>query len=154
MYSSERTTQKYIKNYTMKLLLWETEFYALSVLTGELESFRGTYIEAYDLQSAIKAVRKRGMDYLQLTGTFFDDVDDILRDESFYEGLEKEPELGMSFDDFTDWLDQASGREALTEALEKYKELAGMGDYVKIIEAYLKLYDNKNKDNKDDKEAS
>ena len=134
----------------MELLLWETEFYALSVVTGEVERFSGTYVEAYTLQEALKSIRKLNLNYLQLTGTWFDTAQDILTDEAFYEKLTDPANIvkGMSYDDFQDWLDLALTRDDLVAALERFKKEKGLMDYVKVIEAYIKNYDEK--DGKED----
>lgn len=134
----------------MELLLWETEFYALSVVTGEVERFSGTYVEAYTLQDALKSIRKLNLNYLQLTGTWFDTAQDILTDEAFYEKLTDPANIvkGMSYDDFQDWLDLALTRDDLVAALERFKKEKGLMDYVKVIEAYIKNYDEK--DGKED----
>ena len=134
----------------MELLLWETEFYALSVVTGEVERFSGTYVEAYTLQEALKSIRKLNLNYLQLTGTWFDTAQDILTDEAFYEKLTDPAKVvkGMSYDDFQDWLDLALTRDDLVAALDRFKKEKGLTDYVKVIEAYIKNYDEK--DGKED----
>jgi hypothetical protein len=134
----------------MKLLLWETEFYALSVVTGKLELFSGTYVEAQDIQDALKAIRKMGLNYLQLTGVWFDNVEDVLAEDDFQDKLEEPAEVskGMSFDDFSDWLEKSSSREGLVEALKRFRAEEGMEDYVKIIKAYIRKFDRNNK--KDD----
>jgi hypothetical protein len=126
----------------MDLLLWETEFYAVSVITGEVEGFTGAYIQAYDIQGAMRSIRNLNLDYLQLTGTFFDSEEAIREDKG--ESTEpEEVETRMSYDEFSDWLDLASTREGLVEALARFRDTEGMSDYVKIIEGYIKNYDKK-----------
>lgn len=130
-------------------MLWETEFYALSLLNGELESNRGMFIDAESLQEALKVIRGMNLDYLQLTGKFFTDSKSILDDDAFYEKLEepKKTVKGMSYDDFNDWLEKAQTREDLEEALAKFRTEKGMSEYVRIIEAYIKNYDEKERNN-------
>jgi hypothetical protein len=133
------------------MLLWETEFYALSVVTGELESFRGVYIQARHFAEALKIMRKDKLDYLQLTGKWFADAEAVMSDRDFYEKLTDPQNIvkGMSYDEFMEWLDLALCRKDLTSALERFKNTEGMEDYVKILEIYIKNYDEENGSNED-----
>lgn len=125
------------------MVLWETEFYALSVLTGNVECFRGAYIQANGFQEALKIMRRDRLDYLQLTGKWFADADAIESDQAFTDKL-ADPEgdiLGMSYDDFMDWLDLAVSKEDLIKALDTFRGRKGFNDYVKILTVYLDNYD-------------
>jgi len=134
--------------------LWETEFYALSVLNGDLESFRGIFIEAPNIQEALRIVRRMKLDYLQLTGVWYKDFKAIRMEEEFEEVINEgfEAVKSMSYDEVMDWLDKASDREDLERLLIDFGNEKGMEEHKKIIEQYLKDYDKRKDSNESEEE--
>lgn len=151
------------------MVLWETEFFAISVVTGEVECFAGIYIEAETMQQATSVMRRMGLDYLQLTGAWFLNAQEIKKEmekegldvtmlgegnadrdpyelDKIYEGIIRPSNLvkNMSYDNFHDWLDLSDCREDLMSTLIAFKTEGGLEDYVKIIEIYIKNYDKEN----------
>lgn len=138
------------------MVLWETEFYALSILTGNLESFRGLFIEAETLQQALKVLRDKKLDYLQLTGEHFASLQAILDADNFYEKLSSPRDAikGMSYDEFYAWLDLAPDKETLVETLDTFKGERGMEHYVKVLEIYIRDYEENSGRKEGGEEAS
>ena len=136
------------------MILWETEFFAVSVLSGEIESYRGVFIQAPSIQEAFKIARVTKLDYLQFTGKSFPDMEAVMRDEEFYDKLDslKEEIKSMDFDAFYDWLDLANSLEDLINAKNEFEGVAGMEEHVKIIEMYINKYGKKKDSNKEEGE--
>lgn len=130
------------------MVLWETEFFALSVITGEVESFRGVYIKADTIVNAMLTVRNMELDYLQLTGNWFTDIEAVGMNEEFYKKLTSPKNIveNMSFDEFADWLDLALGKDDLIAAKREFEKEGGLDEHIKIINIYIEKYDEKNKD--------
>lgn len=133
------------------MVLWETEFYALSFLDGEMKSFRGMFIEAETYQNALKVLRKMDLDYLQLTGDFFDDFDSIKNHDEFYEKLTSPKNIvkDMDYDAFMNWLELAECKKDLEDALERFKGEEGMEDYVNVIKIFIRDYEKKSNNSKE-----
>lgn len=129
------------------MVLWETEFYAISVVTGTVERFRGMFVQAHSLQEAFLAAREMKLDYLQFTGEWFRDFDHVRMDETFYKQLLQDQVLKMDFDEFLDWLDLASTKKDLIVAREHFSDLDDFTEHVKIIDMKIKQYEEKKKDN-------
>jgi len=129
------------------MILWKTEFFALSVITGEIETFDGAYIKADTITDAMVTMRAMGLDYLQLTGEWFKDSESVDMNNEFYKKLISPDTIikDMSFDEFTDWLDLALEKEDLIAAREEFEKVEGLEDYVTIINIYIKKYDKKDK---------
>lgn len=128
------------------MLLWETEFFAVSMITGDIETFRGIFINANTLPDAQKSIRRMRMDFLQLTGNWFKNFEEVIKNDKFYKPIEKE-EIdisSMSFDDFCEWLDNALTVDDLMEAKLIVKETCeDPTEYLKIIEIFIKQKNEK-----------
>lgn len=134
--------------------VWETEFYAVSVITGDLERFQGMYISGDTYQEAVKNIRLLKLDYVQLTGTSFASIQHAIMDEKFYQKLSDPKNIvkGMTYDDFSNWLDLALSKEDLLEARTAFEEVGGLEEYIKVIDAHIKVkYDDK-EDNEEEEE--
>ena len=133
-------------------LLWETRFFALSQISGNLEGYRGIFIEALTITDAMKSVRKMNAPYLYLTGDWYRDFESIAQNDSFHKPI-KEKTLNvekMSFDDFCDWLDNSLTLDDLLQARNIVKETVKTPqEHFKIIDNYIK----KIQDGKDQKES-
>lgn len=118
---------------------YETEFFALCVITGEIKPFIGTYVAAPDLSNALKFIRESGFDYLQLTGNYYKSYDEMISHTKFYQKLSDPKGLvkAMNYDDFNDWLDLALSIDDLNAAKIEFKKVE-LFEYVKIIDAYIK----------------
>lgn len=133
------------------MVLWETEFFAISVVTGEIERYRGVFINAMSLTEAYRAVRKMNMNFLQLTGDWFNNFEEVIKNDNFYNPIMNDDLniQGMSFDDFCDWIDNALTVDDLLAAKEIVKETVGNPiEYLKIIDTYIKKKNEEN--NKED----
>lgn len=134
--------QKYIRN----MRVWETEFYAVSYLTGELTRFTGMYITGSTYQIAVRNLRDLQLDYLQLTGVTFPSLEHAIMDEKFYSRLSDPKNIvkGMDYDDFNDWLSLAVDKKDLLSARDAFVEAGGLEEYIKAIDAFIKVkYDDK-----------
>lgn len=128
------------------MLLWETEFFAVSMITGDIETFRGIFINANTLPDAQKSIRRMRMDFLQLTGNWFKNFEEVIKNDKFYKPIEKkEIDISsMSFDDFCEWLDNALTVDDLMEAKLIVKETCeDPTEYLKIIEIFIKQKNEK-----------
>lgn len=135
--------------------VWETEFYAVSVVTGDLERFQGMYISGETYQEAVKNLRLMKLDYVQLTGTSFLSIQHAIMDEKFYQKLSDPRNIvkDMTYDDFSDWLDLALSKEDLLEAREAFVEAGDLEEYIKVIDAHIKVkYDDKEDNSEEEKE--
>jgi hypothetical protein len=145
--------QRYTKEQSMgKILLWETEFFAVSTITGETNSYRGIFIQADTINNAIKHIRGMGMDYLQVTGTSFNSFEEILATDIFYNKLTNPKNIvkDMSYDEFMDWLELAVTKDDLLAAKRAFEKEGGLEDHIKIIDLHIKL--KYGKDNEEDNE--
>jgi len=144
-------------NQEQQLLLWETEFFALSVVSGVIESYTGVLIEATTLQEAMKISRDAGMDYLQFTGGAYESQQDYKVDKEFYQKLTNPHNIvgDMDYDQFCDWLDLATCVEDLQAARREFEKAKGLEEYIKVIDAQIKLkYDKENNQEKGGKEEA
>lgn len=134
------------------MVLWETEFYAISMVTGKMERFRGMFIQAHTLQAAIEHARAIKLDYLQFTGTWYKDFDHVRMDEEFYNRLPNIRE--MSYDDFVDWLDLALTKDDLMAVREEVLKIPELSEHLKVIDLQIKLKygGEKKKGNEEDPE--
>jgi hypothetical protein len=135
-----------------KLLLWETEFFAVSVLTGDIKSYRGIFIQSDSISNALKQIRGLGFDYLQLTGNHYNSFEEVLMTDDFYEKLTNPKNIveGMSFDEFMDWLELGASENDLLSAKKAFEKEEGMEEYIKIIDMQIKLKYGDKKDNKEE----
>lgn len=126
------------------MALWETKLFAISQVTGKLEEFTGSFIEANDLVEAHQYLRESGMDYLQLTGTSFKDLETLQRQSHFYETLEQEGVKisDMTLNEFFDWLSDAMTLEDLHAAKERIEQ-EGITDYLPLINKQIKEYEKR-----------
>jgi hypothetical protein len=142
----------------MKKLLWETQFFAISAMTGEIETYRGMFIQSETLQNATKGMRALGLDYLQLTGVSYNSYDEIDKEETLYKALIDPHNIvkGMTFDDFMEWLEIATTEDDLLAAKEAFIEAKGLDEYVKVIDIHIKLKygDKKKTKDEDDQEET
>ena len=137
----------------MQKLLWETEFYAISVITGDLTIYRGTFIEAPTIQEAIRNARSRKFDYLQFTGEYFKNYESVLIKDLFHKRLEDPLQMmDMGYDEFMDWLDLANDLRDLEIARDTFERYPELDDYRKVIELQIKIRDNDSKKENDNQE--
>lgn len=122
-------------------VLWETEFYAISVVTGKMERFRGMFISADNMQLATQAARIMKLDYLQLTGEWYESYEHVTMDDEFYKKLTDPHNIvkDMTFDEFMDWLELAIGIEDLEAAREEFIKAGDLEEYVKVINTHIKI---------------
>jgi hypothetical protein len=118
------------------MLIWETEFTALSVVSGELTIYRGPFVKADTMQEAVKHARVEGMDYLVVTGKWYEDIEEVRKEDEFYEKLDEAK--GMDYDDFCDWLDLVTDKEQLEKIREEFSQEGGLKEYLKIIDTQIK----------------
>lgn len=133
---------------------WETYFYAVSRLTGEVTAYPGMHLMAPTYEDALQFLKSRNLDYINLTGGYFDSLEQLMTNEKFYKKLTNPHNIvkDMTYDDFIDWLDLAETEEDLIYAKEAFKEEKGLEEYVKIIESQIKhRYGKKNKKKNNEK---
>ena len=132
--------------------LWETRFFALSQVTGEIENFRGVFIKARDITEATRAVREMQMDYLQLSGRWYKTLEDIKKEEMFLGKLNsKEVKFSkMTFDEVYDWLKGAISLEDLKEARERLLEEEGTKDYIPLVDKLIREYEESCEEDSDE----
>lgn len=138
------------------MMLWETEIFALDMITGNLDRFRGTFIEANTLQEAIQKARKNGLTYLQFTGNFYRDAQHVMMEEEYYQKLVDPRNLtkDMDFDAFSDWLDLAETKEDLLAARQEFMKYPELSEHLKVIDARINLqYGNKSTGEENDQET-
>ena len=138
---------------------WETEFFAISAVTGELKKYDGLWIRSENAQRALQFLRINGYEYLQITGKSLDERE-FLSLQNFKGKLDDiEDFLEMDYDEFTDWLGEAVSKEDILEAREMFLEFEDLDHFVKVIDVYLKDHygesDNNNKEdnNKEEEEG-
>lgn len=140
-----------------QLWLWETEFFAVSVMDGKIKSYRGIFIQADTLPNAVVAIRNMKLDYLQLTGEKYLNFEQVIMDDKFHDKLGNISELvkDMDFDEFSDWLELALTKEDLLKARRTLEKEVGLEKHIKIIDAYIKRYEEKGESDKeeDDEES-
>lgn len=120
--------------------VWQTQLTAINHKTGDLEQFISPhYFQGYNYQHAHESLSKSGMDYLQLTGVWFNSVDDAMNHTKFYETFSEPYNLtkGMTFDEFHDWLALGEMDDVIA-ALYRFREDGRVQQYVEMIEGYLK----------------
>lgn len=119
---------------------WETYFYAVSRETGEVKSYPGMHLMAESYEAALQFLKLRNLDYINLTGNYFETLEQLMTNEKFYKGLSDPRNIikDMTYDDFIDWLDLAETEEDLLYAKDAFKAEEGLEEYVKIIESQIK----------------
>jgi len=151
-------------------LFWETEFFAVSNITGKIERFEGIYVEGTSQSDALINARELGLDYLQITGNKFSKEELESITDPFMEDLSEEPKAIldeetdkekvkgmesfqdfssvldlMGFDDFASWIENMDKQELI-----KLKHILSLGEkneeQIKIINVYIKKYEEKDKE--------
>ena len=134
---------------------WETYFYAVSRITGEVTAYPGMHLMAPTYEDAMKFLKDKHLDYINLTGGYYESLEEMQIDEKFYKKLTNPKNIvkDMSYDDFVDWLDLADDKEDLLAARDAFEREEGMEEYVKIINSQIRhRYGKKKKSNKANKE--
>lgn len=140
-------------------LLWETRFFALSQVSGEIVGYRGIFIQANTLPDAMKAIRNMNAPYLFLTGVWFKDFESVIMNDNFHDPIDKGTLdiESMSFDEFCDWLDNSLTVGDLIKAKKIVKDTVKTPEeHFKIIDTYIKRRNNEetNQEENDEEESS
>lgn len=137
--------------------VWQTQLTALNYKTGRMEQFISPhYFEAVNFEQAHERLHHSGMDYLQLTGTWFNSLEDAMNYTKFYEDISDPYNLtkNMTYDEFHDWLGLGT-EEDVVAALERFREDGRVKEHVKMIEGYLRMkYGWKEENDEEDKNES
>lgn len=136
-------------NDNRNFVLWETEFFAISMLSGQLEKYRGLYIKAKEFTEAMKWMRAFNLTHLQLTGRYFNNFDEVVRSNMSKEGemdIYKMDISKMAFDDFMDMLDNAETIEDLIDIKEMVVRDEAPEAYINIINNRIDEYENEEED--------
>ena len=144
--------------------MFETEFYALSIMTGDIQKYLGDYIIAPSIDKAVQILRDAENDYLQVNGKwkYIEEADDA--DFNYEVSIEKVEEIideelenaskaisfikDLEYDDFIDYLESLSLYELqnlLINLGKNKKDLKLKG----IIATHIKL-NHKEDGNKED----
>lgn len=137
------------------MVLWETEFYAISQITGEMQRYRGMFIQANSLQQAMKNARKMKLDYLQMTGDWYPDMEHVQMDKEFYAKLIDPIKMAaMEYDEFNDWLDKAISKEDLLAARSEMEKVPTLEEHIKILDLHIKIKYDDNEEEEEDQKSS
>ena len=131
-------------------LLWETEFFAISIITGRVRVYNGMLIQAESFVSAYEKLRDLKQDFLQLNGVWYKDPDiqEAKREsKEMRRKVAKENDKPIksikvinedfSYDEFMDWLDGFSTSAGIKKVLTQY-ERKGLEKEMEIIKLYLR----------------
>lgn len=140
---------------------WETEFFAVSVLTGDVENYNGIFITAPTIQEAIKVIRESGFSYLQVTGTYFETLQSAMvyvnniKDEkniSKKDSMLKKFET-MSFEEICRMLDNQP-KEKIEELISMESKFPNFVEQFKAVKGYYKnKYGDKEKGENNNEEG-
>lgn len=136
----------------MEEKLWETEYWVINFATGTMERvISDEYVPAMNAQQAAEKLVASGKPWLRLTGQWFNQKQEVIDHNEFYEKLSTPSVLteDMNFDEFLDWLDL--GTEEDVQAAIKAFEKDGLDEHVKVMKVHLKLKYGKKKGNSERK---
>lgn len=130
--------------------VWTTEFFAVNIVTGGVDKYKGTYIEAPDLATAVAGARAMGWDYLQFTGESYRDLDHAQMTAEFYDRLTRDAIIEMNYNEFMDWLELIETEDELLTTRKYLSRFDEFEEHIKVINVKLKEYAKENNEEKEE----